>query len=381
VSDTGIGIPPDKQQRIFEAFSQADRSTMRRFGGTGLGLAISSRLVAMMGGRIWVESEVGRGSTFHFDAQFGLEEDAAAAGLAPPAELHDLPVLLVDDNTQCRRVYHELLTHYGMRVRACADAATALAEAERAADAGSPVRLAIIEADMPGVDGWTLAKTLRGDRRYADCPIIVLVPASHAGVPSEYRQLPAVQFLTKPAKYAELTEAIATGLGRRNPLGGSATPAPIRPLEILLADDGPINQEVAVGLLTMRGHRVEAVNTGREAIDALQRRSFDAVLMDLEMPDMDGLEATAAIREQEQLHGGHIPIIAMTAHAIKGFREQCLEAGMDGYITKPIKPEELFRALESIRADVRAGESVRTRVSRSRNAETKARSPKQPRLF
>jgi CheY-like chemotaxis protein len=234
---------------------------------------------------------------------------------------------------------------------------------------------------MPGVDGWTLAKTLRGDRRYADCPIIVLVPASHAGVPSEYRQLPAVQFLTKPAKYAELTEAIATGLGRRNPLGGSATPAPIRPLEILLADDGPINQEVAVGLLTMRGHRVEAVNTGREAIDALQRRSFDAVLMDLEMPDMDGLEATAAIREQEQLHGGHIPIIAMTAHAIKGFREQCLEAGMDGYITKPIKPEELFRALESIRADVRAGESVRTRVSRSRNAETKARSPKQPRLF
>ena len=219
VTDTGIGIPPDKQQYIFESFSQADRSTTRRFGGTGLGLAISAKLVGMMGGRIWVESEVGQGSTFHFEAQFDL------------------------------------------------------------------------------------AKT------------------------------------------------DATAAGGRRPLEGDAATAPIRPLDILLADDGLINQEVAVGLLEMRGHRVEVVNTGRDALDALQRRSFDVVLMDLEMPDMDGLEATATIRRQERLHGGHVPIIAMTAHAIKGFRQQCLEAGMDDYITKPIKPHELYRAVESMAAE------------------------------
>jgi CheY-like chemotaxis protein len=348
VKDTGVGISPDKQQRIFESFSQADRSTARRFGGSGLGLAISSRLVGLMDGRIWVESEPGRGSTFHFTARLGLETNAAPP--ATTADWHDLPVLLADDNTQCRRVWQELLAHQGMRVHATADATGALLEMDRAADAGAPVRLAIIDADLPGTDGWTLTESLRNHQRHAACPIIVLVPASQAGIPAACRRLAAVQFLTKPAKHSELAEAMAVALGVRDdaPAGGDTMVAGVRPLEILLAEDGIVNQEVAVGLLEMRGHHVEVANNGFEVLEALERRTFDVVLMDLEMPDMDGFETTAAVREKESYLGGHVPIVAMTAHAIKGFREQCLAAGMDDFVTKPIKPEEMYRAVETV---------------------------------
>jgi signal transduction histidine kinase/DNA-binding response OmpR family regulator len=357
VTDTGIGIPPDKLQTIFDSFSQADRSTTRRFGGTGLGLAISVKLANIMHGRIWVESTVGEGSTFHMEGEFVRGDAAGAAGTVAvaidlPAEFRDLPVLLVDDNPRSRLVYEELLADYGTRAVACGDAAHALAEMDRAADAGEPVRVAIIDADMPSIDGWTLAQKLRGDSRHEACPIILLVPASQAGIPPEFRQLAFTQFLTKPAKSAELTDAISAALGLQSgkPADDGAAAAEIVPREVLMADDGLINQEVVVGLLEMRGHRVETANTGREAFEALQRRSFDVVLMDLEMPDMDGLEATAAIRELERVEGGHTPIVAMTAHAIKGFREKCLNAGMDDYITKPIEPRELFRAVEAFPA-------------------------------
>ena len=370
VSDTGIGIPPEKQKTIFDSFSQADRSTTRRFGGTGLGLAISAKLANIMHGRIWVESTMGKGSTFHMEGEFTHDSAAGARrdGIELPAELRSAaagPVLLVDDNPRSRQVYEEMLAELGMRAVVCGDAAHALAEMDRASDAGEPICLAVIDAEMPGIDGWTLAGKLRDPGApgcYADCPILLLVAASQAGVPPEYRELAATQFLTKPAKQRDLIDAIAIALG--GDAGKSADTGPaadeIVPREVLLADDGLINQEVVVGLLELRGHRVETVGTGREALQALERRSYDIVLMDLEMPDMDGLEATAAIREREanRAGSGHIPIVAMTAHAIKGFREKCLAAGMDDYVTKPIDPRELYRVVEAVVPASAASEQV-----------------------
>jgi two-component system sensor kinase len=355
VSDTGIGIPPEKLQTIFESFSQADRSTTRRFGGTGLGLAISAKLANMMHGRIWVESTVGKGSTFHMEGEFTCD-DSVAANVGPPEEFRGLPILLVDDNAHSLQACEEMLAELGTQTASFGDAAHALAELDRAAEAGTPFRMAILDADMPGIDGWTLAQKLRGDPRHAACPILLLVQASQAGIPPEYRELPAVQFLTKPPKHRDLADAISVALGGQasRPADTSAADGEVVPREVLMADDGLINQEVVVGLLELRGHRVETVGTGREALEALDRRSYDIVLMDLEMPDMDGLEATAAIRERERVSGGHIPIVAMTAHAIKGFREKCLEAGMDDYVTKPIEPKELYRVVEAVPASAAA---------------------------
>ena len=211
-------------------------------------------------------------------------------------------------------------------------------------------RVVIVDAVMPEMDGWELAETIRADAAHAGCAIIVLIPASQAGIADRYRRLRAIQFLTKPAKHAELIEAVRAAVGEDRPelSVGNAVVKTVRQLEILLAEDGPVNQEVAVGLLEMRGHHVEVAGNGREAIAALERRRFDAVLMDLEMPEMDGLQATAMIRSEEAVRGGRIPIIAMTAHAMTGCRDRCLEAGMDGYITKPITPAEMFQALETV---------------------------------
>lgn len=353
VKDDGVGIPPDKQQCIFEMFSQADRSTTRRFGGSGLGLAISSKLVNLMNGRIWVESEVERGSVFHFTAKFGLPENIASLHVPSFVVLQNTPALVVDDNAQCRRVYSELLAQHGMRPTVVADAMAALAEIEHATAADAPFRLIIVDAVMPGLDGREFAERVRSGQTHADCPIIMLVPASQVGIPARERRLQAVQFLTKPAKYSELIDTITLALGdpyhSTKSAAADTVAAGIRPLDVLIADDGAVNQEVAVGLLEMRGHRVVIANNGKEAIAALERQRFDVVLMDLEMPEMDGLEATAVIREKEKTAGGHVPIIAMTSHAIKGYLDRCLAAGMDGHITKPIKPEEMFRAVEVIR--------------------------------
>jgi two-component system sensor kinase len=350
VRDTGIGIPRDKQRYIFESFIQADRSTTRRFGGTGLGLAISARLVALMGGNISVVSEPGQGSTFHFTADFGLPENTPRPPSPPLQAFQGLSVLVVDDDSQCQRVYSDLLAQYGMRPTTVADGAAALAELDRAALAGTPFRLVILDTVMPGLDGWQFIDRVHESGTHVGCPIIALVPPSEAGIPSHYRHLPGILFLTKPAKYSELVNAmrLALGQGLPEPSVGATAATSSRRLRILLAEDGPVNQEVAVGLLETRGHHVEVANNGREALAALEQQPFDVVLMDLEMPEMDGLEAAAMIRAKEAAHGGHVPIIAMTAHVIKGFRDRCLQAGMDDYITKPIKAEELFQAVETI---------------------------------
>ncbi|MBN2295437.1 MAG: response regulator [Pirellulales bacterium] len=352
VHDTGIGISPEQQNCLFESFSQVDRSTTRRFGGTGLGLAISARLVDFMRGRIWVESEVGKGSTFHFTAEFHKVGSEKLTGPPLPRELEALPVIIVDDHPRRRSIYEEIIKQYGMRPTTVVDETTAMAEINRAAMAGTPYRLVILDAGTPDRDSWSLIDQIHEDGNHTECAILLMASASQTYIPDHYRQLSRTQFLTKPAKDSDLINSITTALGHKcqeqsieRDVRGS-----VRPLRILLAEDEPVNQEVAVGLLDMRGHRVEVADNGREALDALERNTFDVVLMDVEMPEMDGMETTAAIRTKEQTSGGHIPIIAMTAHAVKGFQKRCQEAGMDDYLTKPFKPDELFKTVEAAAA-------------------------------
>ena len=361
VQDTGIGISADKLDCLFESFSQVDRSTTRRFGGSGLGLAISAKLVDLMGGRIWVESEPGVGSNFQFTAEFGA---VAADATVAPQRLPDaetMPVLLVVGHARHRPVYEEALARHGLKPTTVADERAAVAEIDRAARSTSPFRLAVIDAGPPELNCWSLIDRIRGsqtERPQGGCAVIALVKAGQAGIPDRCRHMADVQFLTKPTKYSELYDAVASLLGaeQRERDVETAPAAAVRPLDILLAEDGPVNQEVAVGLLEMQGHAVEVVENGREAVEAAERKEFDVILMDLEMPEMDGLEATAEIRrrEKEKSPGRHTPIIAMTAHAIKGYRQRCIIAGMDDFIVKPIKPESLYRAVHKAAAEVDA---------------------------
>jgi CheY-like chemotaxis protein len=352
VSDTGIGIPPDKQRSIFEAFSQVDSSMTRRFGGTGLGLAISMQLVVLMGGRIWVESTPGQGSTFHFVVNFGLQKEAAARPLPSPVVLKGLRVLVVDDNQTNRRILHEVLSSWGLRSTTVDSGAAALAEMRRTATAGEPYRLVLLDAMMPEMDGFTLAGEIKRHPGLGGGLVMMLSSAGRPVSAAQCQALGILRCLTKPVKQSDLLDAILRIVSTQGALDLPAVPAALgeasRPLRILLAEDGRVNQQVAVGLLEMRGHHVTIANNGKEALKALEQQPFDAVLMDVQMPEMDGMEATAAIRRREQTTGGHVPIIAMTAHAMKGDRERCLEAGMDGYVSKPIQPETLYTAVEGI---------------------------------
>jgi PAS domain S-box-containing protein len=356
VSDTGIGIAADQQQKLFRAFSQADTSTTRKYGGTGLGLAISARLVEMMGGTIELESQVGLGSTFHFTLSFGRAHGPVARPVpAEPAQVHDLPVLVVDDNATNRLILQEMLTKWGMRPTVVEGGREALAALEEAREAGTPFALVLLDGMMPEMDGFTLAARIRQDPELVGATLMMLSSANRREDAARCKELHVAAYLTKPIRQSTLLDAIMTALGPSLSFEDGTAPEsrPVpdvgqRLLRLLLAEDNPVNQRLAVSLLEKRGHQVVVTGTGREALEALEGQSFDAVLMDVQMPEMDGFEATAAIRARESATGAHTPIIAMTAHALKGDRERCLAEGMDDYVSKPLRPQELFEVLDRL---------------------------------
>jgi two-component system, sensor histidine kinase and response regulator len=351
VRDTGIGIPAEKQAAVFEAFTQADSSTTRKYGGTGLGLAISTRLVRLMGGRIWLESEVGRGSTFHFIAHVRPGRKSGPSRLAEDeARLAGRHALVVDDNETNRRIFHETLTHWGIRAEVADGAAAALALLDRGG-AGA-FTFVLLDAHMPGTDGFELAGMIRERPDAAGLKILMLTSGGQPGDAARCQELGFAAYLTKPVKQADLWRALVRTLDATPaaaPARAEPRAATARPLRILLAEDNPMNQRLAVRLLEKQGHTVVVANNGREALDALfgdrAVGPFDVVLMDVQMPEMDGLEAAGEVRKHERASGRHVPIVAMTAHAMKGDEARCLTAGMDAYVSKPVKPEALFAVL------------------------------------
>jgi PAS domain S-box-containing protein len=373
VSDTGIGIPQEKQWQVFGAFVQADASTTRRYGGTGLGLAISSQLVELMGGRIWIESEPGRGSRFHFIARFGLAQEIARRALHGADQLENLRVLIVDDNATNRRILEETLAGWRMKPVSVGNARAALSALSEATRTGDPFRLVLTDALMPDVDGFMLAREIRSQPGLRDIKLIMLTSAGFSASPGRAEAAGLAACLSKPVKESELLDAILTALDPSPPPAPSADEdriarPPLRPLRVLVAEDNPTNQKLVLTLLEQRGHTAVLASTGREAVDCTGAETFDVVLMDVQMPEMGGLEATAAIREREQTTGGHVPILAMTAHAMTGDRERCLEAGMDGYLSKPLRPDELLAALENLFLAERPAEGTHPADAGSANA-------------
>ncbi len=354
VADTGIGIPGEKQMSIFSPFTQADSSTTRKYGGTGLGLTISARMVALMGGRIWLESEVGRGTQFHFTTRLKVSDKAAVSEIMAPLEtLNGLNILVVDDNKTNRRILEGMLTRWGAQTTCAESAEQALSELDAACYAGQPHQLVLTDMHMPVMDGFGLVEQIRRNPEMLPLTVIMLTSAGHPGDVERCRKLGIPSYLYKPVRKRELLAAILRALGHPQIAAAPPTVMPAgRPrqpkgLHILLAEDNRINQTVATRMLQKMGHSLLVAGNGNEALSLLTSHRFDLVLMDIQMPEMDGLTTTRKIREGERGTRMHLPIIAMTAHAMKGDRERCIEAGMDGYVSKPISSQELEGAIAS----------------------------------
>ena len=352
VTDTGIGIEPGMQEAIFEAFTQVDGSRTRRYSGTGLGLAISQQLVCMMKGRIWVESEAHRGSSFTFTIEVEATADALPAPLSNEG-LAGTRVLIVDDNAVNRRILEEMLARWGMIASSTSSANAALGLMLREQHERRPFPLVLVDAQMPGVDGFALARAIKSNANLADSAIMMLSSANLSDDAARCREVGVELYLVKPVMRAELRRAILQIL-QRSPgpallrLASSIEAASGRGFRVLLVEDNPVNQKLAVRLLEKRGHSVIVADDGRRALEAYERGGFEIILMDIQMPEMSGFEVTEVIRERERLTGAHMPIIALTAHAMKGDRERCLAAGMDDYISKPIVPAEFFEKVDRL---------------------------------
>jgi len=358
VSDTGIGIPDGKQNLLFKAFSQADSSTTRKYGGTGLGLAISARLVEMMGGKIWIESESGKGSTFRFTAHFkpAIADKEKAEPLIQD-RLKAMPVLVVDDNYTNGRILHDMTQTWGMRPVVAHGGSEALAIARAAHQNGEPFRLVLLDVCMPEMDGFEVAEKFRDDPMLRDATILLLTSAGRPGEAARCLELRISAYLLKPVMKADLLTAILTVLGHQSGLERAADPPLVTrhsiresaiKRRVLVAEDNAINQALIMRLLANMGHSPVLAQNGKEAVSLASSEVFDLVFMDVQMPEMDGLAATRAIRQRETMDGTHLPIYAMTAHAMKGDRERCLESGMDGYLTKPIRFSDVERTLANL---------------------------------
>jgi two-component system sensor histidine kinase/response regulator len=357
VSDTGIGISEEKLDAVFGNFEQADGYITQKYGGTGLGLSISKQLSEMMGGKIWVESKLGKGSTFHFTTRFRLQPEKELIE-SKPIDLQGLRILIVDDNNTNRIILRETVSSWEFPYGEASDGKSTLTEMEKAVKDDNPYNLVLMDIQMPDMDGFEVSERIRKNPMFRDARIILLTSAGQRGDANRCRELGVSAYLLKPIRPSELFDAILSVLRHEMSDSTSLKPHLItrhaireerqeRGSSILLADDSPAMQQLATSVLNRRGHSVVVVKNGREALEALEKWHFDLVLMDVQMPEMDGIEATQAIRtSKSSTFDPQIPIIAITAHAMKGDKDRCFQAGMNGYVSKPLKIEELFEVIE-----------------------------------